>query len=103
MSNLFGQGFKRCSDDVLWFLETFVTVRGIIRPVLITSLLTWFIIYIYIFNLHFLNNVHIIKNNVNTPTDMGYIVCLCRLGPFCFLANTNFYINWTSKILTMNT
>jgi len=33
---------------------------------------------------------------------MGYIVFLSRLGPFCFLANTNFYINWTSKVLPMN-
>lgn len=33
---------------------------------------------------------------------MGYIVCLSRLGPLCFLANTNFYITWTSKLLTMN-
>jgi len=48
-------------------LETFVTVQGIIRPVLIASTLTWFIIYIYICNLHFLNNEHIIKNNVNIP------------------------------------
>ena len=47
-------------------------------------------IYIHIYNLHFLNNKESIKNNVITPTDT------------CFLANTNFYSNWTSKLLTMN-
>ena len=41
--------------------------EGIIRPVVSASELTWFIIYIYYWNLQFLNNVIINKTKVLLP------------------------------------
>jgi hypothetical protein len=55
--------------------------EGIIRPVVIASLLTRFIRYIHYWNIQFPNNAIIIKTNVFLPpayvtiTEFGYSVC----------------------------
>jgi hypothetical protein len=57
-----------------------LVLEGIIRPVVSASGLTWFIRYIYFWNLQFLNNVIINKTKVLLPqvyvtlADFGYPV-----------------------------
>jgi hypothetical protein len=59
-----------------------ISPRGIIRPVVSASALTWFIRYIYYWNLQFLNNVNVNKTKVLLPQVKQILAILFRFFGF---------------------
>ena len=78
--SLLSQGRYLCCGGLL-------VPEGIIRSVVGASALTWFIRYIYYWNLQFLNNVIINKTEVLLPQigDLISRFCLSRLDPLVLL------------------